>query len=319
MKRSILIGIIAATISILSIIYFAPSAEDFYPNNPGWNGLSNLSLELHLKIVDRLFDSPLNPSSTTLLIMGPERNFTEQEASIIESFMRSGGTVILADDFGSGNLLLRLLDLRPRFNGSLLVDPLFMERSMKFPRIRDISGDLESAGIRELVLNYATVIEGCERPLAASSFYSFLDVNLNGVWDEGEPKGPFVVACTLKVGRGELILVADSSVGINSMLAMGDNLRFIKILSGNRMVLLDRSHWHPSRLTLAKSFVRDLAVFLSLPEVRYTAFVVVVLVIVRYKRPPRPTESEVEKVLTKNPTWNRELLIRLEREMKNEH
>ena len=245
-----------------------------------------------------------------LLIIGPERNFTEYEALILKRFLEVGGRIILADDFGSGNELLELLGVYARLNGSLLVDPLFKERNMKFPRIRDV----KVSGVDEIVFNYATIIEGCQDPLALSSSYSFLDLNLNGEWDEGEPKGPFTVACKLNVGEGSLIIISDSSVWINSMFEMKDNRMLLEKLIGNRTMMMDYSHRVPSRLTSAKSMIESLTKMLATPEARYAILVGVILVITRYRKGIRAVESEVEKILMRNPTWDRELLLRLERE-----
>ena len=53
---------------------------------------------------------------------------------------------------------------------------------------------------------------------------------------------------------------------------------------------------------------------LATPEARYAILVGVILVITRYGKGIRAVESEVEKILMRNPTWDRELLLRLERE-----
>ena len=189
--------------------------EDFDPGNPGWNGLSRLSSELHLQRLPNLIDRDLllrNPSNATLLILGPDWEFTESEAMLIREFLESGGVAILADDFEYGNSLLQLLHVDAYFNNSLLVDPLFMEIRARLPRIRSFSNTLNSLGISGITLNYATIIEGCKRPLALSSYYSFLDLNLDNKWDEGEPKGPFTVACEVEMGRGRLFLISDPSM-----------------------------------------------------------------------------------------------------------
>ncbi|HDD56759.1 MAG TPA: DUF4350 domain-containing protein, partial [Nitrososphaeria archaeon] len=232
MRRSIIITSLLTIIAITFIIYLTPSSEDFDPSNPYWNGFSSLYKAHHPQLIKGSLDERLlrNPSNTILLIVGPEKNFTEYEAWILRHFLEAGGRIILADDFGSGNELLRSLGADVRLNGSLLVDPLFKERSMRFPRIRN----LKVSGVDEIVFNYATILEGCGKPLAFSSSYSFLDLNVNGRWDKGEPKGPFIVACELDVGKGRLTVISDSSIWINSMLEMRDNRMFLERLIGDR-------------------------------------------------------------------------------------
>jgi len=314
MRRSIIAASLLTIIAITLIIYIAPSSEDFDPSNPYWNGFSSLYIAYHPQLIKDPLDERLlqNPSNTTLLIIGPEKNFTKYEAWILRRFLETGGRIILADDFGSGNELLRSLGVDVRLNGSLLVDPLFKERNMRFPRIRDV----RLSGIDEIVFNYATILEGCGRPMALSSSYSFLDLNANGRWDEGEPKGPFIVACGLDVGEGRLIAVSDSSIWINSMLEMEDNRMLLERLIENRSLAMDYYHRTPSRLASAKSAVEYLGRVIAMPEARYAILVGLILVIAKYTRGARAPESEVEKILMRNPTWDRELLQRLEREMR---
>jgi len=180
MKVSLLAGLIVGVAVAMLVLYTAPPIEDFNPLNPYWNGFSDLMSKFHAVELRSLLDENLflDPSNTSLLIVGPEKEFSEDEAKIIERFLRLGGQVILADDFGSGNQLLELLGINVRFNGSLLVDPLFKERSMRLPRIRAMV-----LGVRELVFNYGTVLEGCPSPIARSSSYSFLDLDLNTIED----------------------------------------------------------------------------------------------------------------------------------------
>jgi len=316
MKASVIaVGLIAAAIAISLIVVYTPPPDDFSLENPGWNGLSKLSSELRLRRVNSIPDERLllDPSNATLLLIGPEAEFTQRETEFLTEFMNRGGIVILMDDFGSGNTLLQLLEVAPRFNGSLLLDPLFKERSSALPKIR-----APAMNLSEIVLNYATVIEECGKPLAYSSFYSFLDVDSDGVWDAGEPEGPLVVACAVEMGKGELILVADSSVGINSMLDLGSNAIFLKKLIGDREVFIDESHWKPSRFAVAREWLLTAASLIAQPEVRYAVVAAAVVAVMRYRRGAGRGESEVEKVLMRNPTWDKALLEKLQREMRGE-
>jgi len=316
MKVSLLAGLIIGVAVAMLVLYTAPPIEDFNPLNPYWNGFSDLMSKFHAVELKSLLDENLflDPSNTSLLIVGPEKEFSEDEAKIIKRFLKSGGQVILADDFGSGNQLLELLEVDVRFNGSLLVDPLFKERSMRLPRIRAMV-----LGVRELVFNYGTVLEGCPSPIAESSSYSFLDLDLNGEWSEGEPRGSFAAACSLSLGKGRLIIVADSSLWVNSMLQMRDNRKFLESLTGGRAVLIDESHWKPSSLTIAKRMLNISFSYITSPELRYALIALIIVALVRYRRRHRRAEEdEGEKVLMRNPTWDKGLLIKLEREMRGE-
>ena len=315
MRRSIMIIVAITVIVLISIIYLAPSTDDFNPENIGWNGISDFLQKFDsASIIDRLDEKILfNPPNTTLLIIGPEKSFTKHEADILIEYIKSGGIVILADDFGSGNELLKMLDVGLSLDGSLLVDPLFNEKDKNLPKIIHLRID----EVDELVFNYATIVKGCPSSIAYSSSYSYLDLNLNGMWDD-EPKGPFEVACKVRIGRGELIVISDSSIIINSMLKLGDNLGFLEKLILDRRVLVDGSHWIPSTLTFAKEVLNSLISMISIPELRYTILIGIVFMVMRYKIIAEEIKSEIEKILMRNPGWDRELLTKLEREMRGE-
>lgn len=314
---AILAGFMVALIVILLIIMVTPPIDDFSPHNPYWNGFSKLSLELDLQYLDSIIDDRLimDPSKYVLLIIGPEKGFEKVETFTIKSFIEGGGIVILMDEFGSGNDLLQLLEIPPRLNGSLLLDPLFKERAATFPKIR-----VPSMNISEVIMNYATVIDNCQEAIGYSSFYAFLDVNLNGIWDEGEPKGPLTVMCEVPMGKGRLLIISDSSIGINSMISRGANLEFFKRLIGDRKCFIDKSHWEPSQFAVVKEGLNSLSLFFLRLEIRYAVVVGVVLMLIKFKlgKFVGIRGNEIDKVLMRNPTWSREVLEKLWREMRGE-
>ncbi|MEM4536227.1 MAG: DUF4350 domain-containing protein [Nitrososphaerota archaeon] len=314
---AIVAGFMAAIIAVLSLIISVPPLDDFNPYNPYWNGFSKLSSETDIQYLDSIIDERLiaEPSRHVLFIIGPEREFEKVEADFIKSFIENGGITILMDESGSGNSLLRLLEVSPRLNGSLLLDPLFKDRAAVLPKIR-----IPSMNISEVVANYATTIDGCQKAIGYSSFYAFLDVNSNSIWDEGEPRGPLTVVCEIAMGKGKLIVISDSSLWINSMISRGSNFEFFKRLISNRRCLIDRSHWEPSKFAIVKESLNSFLQFFSQLEIRYAFIIGVVLVLLRLRLEKfiKYKESEVDKVLIRNPTWSREVLEKLWREMHSE-
>ena len=311
---AIVVGLIAATIVILLLIVVIPPPDDFNFYNPYWNGLSRFSSELCPHHLDSIIDRRLLMESTKyiLFIIGPEKRFEISEAHFLRLLIENGGIVVLMDDFGSGNSLLQLLEISSRLNGSILLDPLFKEKMAALPKIRMLF-----MNVSDVVLNYATVIDDCQRAIGYSSFYAFLDVNSNGIWDENEPKGPLTVACEVPIGRGKLIVISDSSIGINSMISMGSNVEFLKELIDDRECFVDKSHWKPSQFMIVKEGLNLLLLLFSWPEVRYAVIIGAGLALIKLKlgRSVSAGKSEVDKVLMQNPTWNREVLEKLWREM----
>ena len=178
------------------------------------------------------------------------------------------------------------------------------------PRILNVS----SVEVDELVLNYPTVLDDADdvAVLAWSTSFSYLAVS-PGPPDEGSVSGPFPVVAEVGVGGGSLVLIADSSLFINSMLDRGDNMAFLMSLVEGE-VLLDEAHSIPSRLTVVKAFLVQVYSVLRLTEVRYGLAALSVIAVARVKwvvDEAEEEEDEVEVVLRRHPEWDRGLLEEL--------
>jgi hypothetical protein len=91
-----------------------------------------------------------------------------------------------------------------------------------------------TAEVSSLALNYASSLEVEDlNVVARSSPFSYLDLNHDGDRNASEPVGPLPVAGQMVVGTGRLILLADPSIFINTMLAAEDNRRFVQSLLGS--------------------------------------------------------------------------------------
>ncbi len=159
----------------------------------------------------------------------PYEQFSEAELTQVRSYVSSGGTLVLLDDYGFGNQVLSSLDLNMRFTGQPLLDPLFDYRNKWLPKITDFTSTPLSANVSSIVFNHATALNGTSDATVVgySSSFSFMDTNANGAWDEGEPNGPFAVAAYTKMGQGYVVAIADPSLLINGMINLDDNLQFI--------------------------------------------------------------------------------------------
>jgi hypothetical protein len=108
------------------------------------------------------------------------------------------------------------------------------------------------------------------RVIAQSSFFSYLDINQNGKHDENEPTGPFPVAVLVPYGPGELLVISDSSILINSM-SRGSQIGILQIFSCQGKLLLLTAltstcqgyPWQETRF-------RKTLYFLQSPEVKYS-------------------------------------------------
>lgn len=316
-KGIAILGVLAGFIVFLSIAYLMPPIDDFDPRNPFWNGLSRLYERFNATVVDDLrFLGMVDPAGSILVVAGPSRSFDRWEVEAVGRFVSSGGILLVMDDFGYANTLLEGLDLGFRFNGSLLVDPLFMERGRIAPRIIDVRLDGFDNVVEGVRFNYATIIEGVGFDVIAySSSFSFLDLDYDLSWSRGEPTGPFPVAVSCRIGLGMVLAISDSSVFINSMLDYDGNLRLLDRLLSGRIVYLDVSHTAPSIHSILKVSLGSILYVLSIPESRYTIIALSIYAIFKIRIVSRRVKDEVEELLNRHPGWDRVIIEKVRRDM----
>jgi len=189
----------------------------------------------------------------------------------VERFVGSGGTLLLMDDYSYGNQVLSYLGMDVRFSNQPLLDPLFNIKNLQLPRITDFTPGVKEAGIDVIVLNHATaLIDVLESDVIAwSSVSSFLDTDENEYWEEEEPLGPFPVAAQFQVKNGKVIVVADPSILINSVVDRDDNYTFINHLTSRngqqQSILFATSHLPMTSLDVSKTGLGKLQPILASP------------------------------------------------------
>ena len=191
---------------------------DYGPEEQGWNGLSHLFETAAEAQVDLAAAATLDWNdvrrSTVLLILSP---LAPLDMDNLTAFLRDGGRAVLADDYGTGDALLRRLGLRrgpaPAGHRTFLAGrdafPVFDPKREKphflFFNTTQIAGnhaaalwvDEEAAPLTTPILRY-----------------------------EGEGGGTF--ALERVVGRGRILVIADASVFINEMTrALHGNKQFV--------------------------------------------------------------------------------------------
>ena len=275
------LGILTAAVVIMltAVVWFAPSGEDFRADNPSWNGTREISSLPGALPVMSLADLPPSPGGSladlspspkgVTLILIPYLEFTPAELEALDSFVAGGGTLVLADDYGYGNQVLEYLGLEARFSGQALLDPLACYKNKWFPRVSRIIPSPLTDDTGELVLNHATCLTGVETidALALSSVFSFLDLNGNESSDEGEPTGPLPVISHHDLGSGEVVLITDPSIFINSMDTLGGNATLVQNIAAitTSGLLIDQSHLPPSSLHHAKGLLAGVRGSLATP------------------------------------------------------
>ena len=287
LSSTLLLVIVLTTAVSLVCIWFYPSFQDFMETNTEWNGIRTFANESGGTVISSLDMVPESPDKSVLIVI-PDIDYSDQELAILKQFINGGGTLLLMDDFGYGNTVLTYLGVNARFSDKPLLDPLFCYRNQSIPRITDFGEQLKEREISVITLNHATTLNNviANQVIAWSSTSSFLDINDNGAWEEGEPQGPLVVAAELTMGKGTLKLVSDSSIIINNMLSRDNNREFIQYLTQEQgeinNVLIDSSHLVKAPIDTAKERVMGLRVALLNPYALLGIIAVIFAAVFRY-------------------------------------
>lgn len=322
MIKYIFLGLLASTLTLLAIIVAIPSTDDFSPDNSGYNGVSEFVTRYNASIIS-IGDLDNMGLGTIAFVIGPGKTFEESDALIARRYVERGGILVIADDFGSGNTLLSMLNLSVRFDGSLLLDPIYMYRNPALP-IATVS---MANNTYRLYLNYATFLNTSSSGtcIGFSSIFSYADLNLNSQKDPGEPGGPFCIVYMERLGSGSIYVVSDPSIFINAMLGLGDNSGFINALLGGEAVYVVGGLWSVGSYAVIRSQVIGFLSLLFFSSIRYPMIAILSLMIyVLSKRiymqiakssgVPR-LRVIVDSVSKRHPEWDRSILERLAREV----
>lgn len=264
------VATMAVAVTLLIISMTAPvasSSADFSIFNSGWNGTSQLAVltyqtgkfqpafqvqstgtDITIEQVD-LSTVDLDPRTSALVIIGPTKPFTKAEGEHVGEFVKFGGKLLLADDFGTGNSLLEGMGATSRFSGSLVVD-LAYEKQPEFSVLFDLRTDSLTTNVTTMLLNYPSSLSintTTTAGIAYSSIASWLDTNGNRLQEWGEPRGPFPMVARERLGFGNIILISDPSVLINGMRDNMDDGVFgtnviDEVCNARTAVFFDESH-----------------------------------------------------------------------------
>ena len=246
---------------ILSTAYYWPIQNAYHPLNLGWNGCSEIT-SLSRNVTFLSYDKPLT-GSPLLAIIGPATEFSKKESSRIWRFMENGGSVLLADDFGTGNELLKDLNVSAKFSKTPLADLLYYDKNPGFPLIIDFSPSPLTINVTALLLNRPSYIEiensSQVIELASSSPFSFIDLNEEHRPAINETVDSYPVMALTKIGKGSLILVSDPDIFVNEIVDLYNNKQLFENLLkiGGGSLLFDIDHLLKAPLTDERITVRN--------------------------------------------------------------
>jgi hypothetical protein len=258
---------------VLTLVFDLNSvgAEELSLNCSAWNGLSELrtlaSSQGDVFAPERIDVAQLD-ASDALLIVHP---VTPLPTSELAKFLRKGGRLAVADDFGTGR------DLFAAFGMGLHAPGRDAPRSLRNnPALliaTPLAGHTLADGVDALVTNHPQVI---------------YHPDLTPIFSLSSGHGAIVLSGA--VGRGRLVAISDASVFINNMIELPGNrafasnvLRFLRSSPRTRLYLADSdTHWLSGfrQLTTGNPLARVSAALAQLAKPRLPALAVLAIAVV---------------------------------------
>jgi len=249
----VVLGALVGAVLVTLVVAAGTSSASLGAYNTNWDGTSQVraaadSADTPTTVARNVSTYSTVPANGTLaVVLSPEERYGA-DASAVREHVRSGGTLLVAEDYGDGgNELLEAVGATARVDGRPLRDERRAGPGPAFPKASVNGSHPTTDGVDTLVLNHGTVVDpGSATTLANSSPYSYLDGNRNAALDDDETLAARPVVTTERVGEGRVVVVSDPRVFLNAMLERGDNGVFLSALvEGHDRVLLDVSHTSP--------------------------------------------------------------------------
>ena len=176
-SKHIILSIVLCLAATSIILYLSTNDQDLSRYNNDWNGTSHFFTltDRHLSYDVYNLTSLSKAFNSTLLLLAPERNYEPVEILAYSNFLKSGNTIILADDFGTGNSFLKGIGSNISIVSGILTsaDRAYNDSHSIVAYPTDYNHTILS-GIETLVMNKAASLLYGE-PLATSSLFSWID------------------------------------------------------------------------------------------------------------------------------------------------
>ena len=218
-------GAVLIAAAFVLFIHLTGNNMEFSRYNEGWNGTSLFFSDLERHRSTEISDPKKlagYPKNTTLLIIAPHHHPTSQELAAYSAFLKDGNMIFLADDFGTGNEILSGIGSRI----SILPGNLSsLDRRFLDPYSVVAYRSSEKSPIflpDDIALNRAAPLDG-GTPLILTSVMSWVDSNGDRKINRGEDMGTIPVMASESAGPGQIIVLSDPSIFINSMYTLEEN------------------------------------------------------------------------------------------------
>ena len=231
-KRVIIALLLLIAAGLIVTAQFATTGEEYSRYNINWNGTSDFfGMAGDEKCVYSYDDLPAEGGST-LLIIAPGTDFTG-----LADYIYQGNTVIIADQSGNANIFLEQITSSIRVHNEQVRSTSMEYKDMGIFR-GTVEGDLFGSNVTTLTFDYPGYLTGGDI-IAATSYLSWIDTNANNIPDSNETLKVYSLIASEDIGNGRIIVIADPSVFINSMLVRThtENMQVINALLSKDLII----------------------------------------------------------------------------------
>ena len=162
------------------------------------------------------------------MLAGPMSGLSEEERAAVRGFVERGGRVIVLVHIASP-----LREFLEEYNITLGWVLAEEENTLEKPHnfaVRSVGDDELFQGVDSLSFYGAFSVRAPES-YAFTSARAWEDLNLNGEWEEGEPRGRFALIGIARYGKGYVLVIGDDATLANRFIGEEDNFKFARNLA----------------------------------------------------------------------------------------
>ncbi|ASJ08357.1 hypothetical protein A3L11_03560 [Thermococcus siculi] len=265
-KYMILLLLLFALITMPLTVPVFKSSTQYSMFNKNWDGTSRFAKLAYLKgkevvpIFESFDLSNISERNGVLLIIGPNMTFTGAEIEQIKLFLERGNTLFIADDFGTGNEILRALNVPVGISNYPLWD-FFYENDDRLVVSVRIEDPLLARNVTRVITNEPSGIIVTRKGEAYVSKVAMINLH----------RRMYPIMTELKYGKGRIVVLSDPDVLAN--MQFKENRQFLSNLVdylGGDVFYFDEAH-HPDfnlytagTVTITRVLPRDRAIKLIL-------------------------------------------------------
>lgn len=239
-KYMILLLLIFAFITMPLTVPLFKSSTPYSMFNSNWDGISKFAKLSHQegkKVIPILgtFDTVnISELNGVLLIIGPNMTFTQEEIEQIKLFLKRGNTLLIADDFGTGNEILRELNIPVGISKYPLKDFFYEGDDRLIVSVR-IEDPLLAKNVTKIVTNDPSAIIITRKGETYASKVAMVNFH----------RRMFPLMTEIQYEEGRIVILSDPDILINQL--HNENKPFLKNLIeylGGNTFYFDEAH-HP--------------------------------------------------------------------------